>query len=102
MHDECTRCTHMRGDTYTSSAMSHDTEHHPAPKWKHDGVRIIPGHLLDPNTEQTPGMDRKAAINSTTLDRTRLAGPIIAAHLPRSDAHNVPRTSGRSSKLLYS
>lgn len=29
----------------------------------HDGVRVIPGHTLDPNTAQTPGMDRKAAIN---------------------------------------
>ena len=27
-------------------------------KWKHDGVRVIPGHSLDPNTAQTPGMDR--------------------------------------------
>ena len=42
--------------------MSHDHQEH-APKWKHDGVRVIPGHKLDPNTPQTPGMDRKAAIN---------------------------------------
>ena len=28
------------------------------PKWKHDGVRVIPGNSLDPNTAQTPGMDR--------------------------------------------
>ena len=42
--------------------MSHDHHEH-APKWKHDGVRVIPGHTLDPNTAQTPGMDRKAAIN---------------------------------------
>src|SRR5262245_17318117 len=33
------------------------------PKWKHDGVRVIPGHSLDGNTPQSPGMDRKAAIN---------------------------------------
>ena len=31
-------------------------------RWKHDGVRVIPGTELDPNTAQTPGMDRKAAI----------------------------------------
>ncbi|HSW07767.1 MAG TPA: mannose-6-phosphate isomerase, partial [Aquabacterium sp.] len=31
--------------------------------WKHDGVRVIPGNQLDANTAQTPGMDRKAAIN---------------------------------------
>jgi hypothetical protein len=45
-----------------SKRMSHDHHEH-APKWKHDGVRVIPGHTLDPNTAQTPGMDRKAAIN---------------------------------------
>ena len=31
-------------------------------RWKLDGVRVIPGTELDPNTPQTPGMDRKAAI----------------------------------------
>jgi uncharacterized RmlC-like cupin family protein len=42
--------------------MSHD--HHPsAPAWKHDGVRVVAAGSLDPNTAQTPGMDRKAAIN---------------------------------------
>jgi hypothetical protein len=28
-------------------------------RWKHDGVRVIPATELDPNTAQTPGMDRK-------------------------------------------
>ena len=32
-------------------------------RWKHDGVRVIPAGSLDPNTPQTPGMDRRAAIN---------------------------------------
>jgi hypothetical protein len=27
--------------------------------WKQDGVRVIPATELDPNTAQTPGMDRK-------------------------------------------
>ncbi|MGH9311389.1 MAG: cupin domain-containing protein, partial [Vicinamibacterales bacterium] len=39
--------------------MAHD---HSA-KWKHDGVRVIPALSLDPNTAQTPGMHREAAIN---------------------------------------
>ena len=46
--------------------MSHDHDHphdHAHDKWKHDGVKVIPGNSLDPNTAQTPGMDRKAAIN---------------------------------------
>ena len=67
------------------------------PKWKHDGVRVIPGHSLDPNTAQTPGMDRKAAINlaravndkrSIKLRRKRAGWDpqylaTILGHLPR-------------------
>jgi uncharacterized RmlC-like cupin family protein len=30
--------------------------------WKHDGVRVVPADKLDPDTSQTPGMDRQAAI----------------------------------------
>jgi uncharacterized RmlC-like cupin family protein len=47
------------------------------PKWKHDGVRIIPGSALDPNTAQTPGMERKAAI-----DRARAGAQKIWAGVP--------------------
>ena len=37
--------------------------HSPDPRWKHDGVRVVPADKLDPNTAQTPGMFRQAAIN---------------------------------------
>ena len=40
---------------------------HGDPKWKHDGVRVIPGNALDSNTAQTPGMDRRAAINEAAV-----------------------------------
>src|SRR6516162_4469878 len=46
-----------------SNDMNAKADRERAPKWKHDGVRVIPGHALDPNTPQTPGMDRKAAVN---------------------------------------
>ena len=36
---------------------------HPNPRCKHDGVAVVNADQLDPNTVQTPGMDRKAAIN---------------------------------------
>ena len=36
----------------------HDPEH-----WKHHGIQVIKGDRLDPNTAQTPGMFRQAAIN---------------------------------------
>ena len=42
---------------------THDHHHTETERWKHDGVRVIPGNQLDPNVPSTPGMDRKAAIN---------------------------------------
>ena len=50
------------------------------PKWKHDGVRVIPGHSLDPNTAQTPGMDRKAAINLARAGAQKLWAGTVSIH----------------------
>jgi len=41
-----------------------DDDQAPADGWKHSGVRVIPADSLDPNTAQTPGMNRAAAINA--------------------------------------
>src|SRR5690242_14844404 len=41
----------------------HPHSHDHDERWKHDGVRVIPGNQLDPNVPSTAGMDRKAAIN---------------------------------------
>src|SRR4030081_233869 len=49
-------------------------------KWKHDGVRVIPGHSLDPNTAQTPGMDRKAAINLARAGAQKLWAGTVSIH----------------------
>src|SRR5438270_1276850 len=46
---------------HTHSHHAHDDDE--MQRWKHDGVRVIPGDQLDPNVPSTPGMDRKAAIN---------------------------------------
>ena len=40
----------------------HDHHHH-HDHWRENGVRVIKGDQLDPNTAQTPGMFRQAAIN---------------------------------------
>jgi len=45
-----------------------------AERWKHDGVRVIPGNQLDPNVPSTPGMDRKAAINFARAGAQKLWG----------------------------
>ena len=49
-------------------------------KWKHDGVRVIPGNSLDGNTPQTPGMDRKAAINFARAGAQKLWAGTVAIH----------------------
>ncbi len=60
-----------------------------APKWKHDGVRVIPGHSLDPNTPQTPGMDRKAAINFARAGAQKLwAGTVSIEPDAKTGAHH--------------
>jgi uncharacterized RmlC-like cupin family protein len=59
------------------------------PKWKHDGVRVIPGHSLDPNTAQTPGMDRKAAINLARAGAQKIwAGTVAIQPNAKTGAHH--------------
>ncbi len=48
--------------------------------WKHDGVRVIPGDSLDPNTAQTPGMDRAAAINFARAGAQKLWAGTVRIH----------------------
>ena len=50
----------------------HDHSHDEAPRWKHDGVRVIRGDQLDPNTAQTPGMFRQAAINHARVGAQKI------------------------------
>ena len=57
--------------------------------WKHDGVRVIPGDRLDPNTAQTPGMDRKAAINLARVGAQKLwAGTVHIHPNAKTGAHH--------------
>src|ERR1700686_2197842 len=68
--------------------MSHDHHEH-APKWKHDGVRVVPGHTLDPNTAQSPGMDRKAAINFARVGAQKIwAGTVSIQPNAKTGAHH--------------
>src|SRR5215204_5206086 len=50
------------------------------PKWKHNGVRVIPGPSLDANTAQTPGMDRKAAIDLARAGAQKLWAGTVTIH----------------------
>jgi uncharacterized RmlC-like cupin family protein len=59
----------------------HDASAHEAqPRWKHDGVRVIPAGSLDPNTAQTPGMDRKAAITAARVGAQKIWAGTVAIH----------------------
>ena len=60
-----------------------------AQKWKHDGVRVIPGHSLDPNTAQSPGMDRKVAINFARVGGQKIwAGTVTVQPNAKTGAHH--------------
>ena len=52
----------------------------PPTNWKHDGVRVVTGGQLDPNTAQTPGMDRKAAINFARVGAQKLWAGTVHIH----------------------
>src|SRR5471032_116879 len=57
--------------------------------WKHDGVRVVPAGSLDANTAQTPGMDRKAAINFARVGAQKLwAGTVAIQPNAKTGAHH--------------
>lgn len=58
-------------------------------RWKHDGVRVVPANQLDPHTAQTPGMDRKAAINFARVGASKLwAGTVPIRAGAKAGAHH--------------
>jgi uncharacterized RmlC-like cupin family protein len=48
--------------------------------WKTQGVQVIPGSSLDPNTAQTPGMDRKAAIDTARAGAKKIWAGTVSIH----------------------
>ena len=60
-----------------------------APLWKHDGVRVIKGDRLDPNTAQTPGMFRQAAINPARVGAQKIwAGTVAIQPNAKTGVHH--------------
>ncbi len=58
-------------------------------RWKRDGVQVVPGSDLDSNTAQTPGMDRKAAINFARVGAQKLwAGTVHIHPNAKTGAHH--------------
>jgi uncharacterized RmlC-like cupin family protein len=60
-----------------------------ASRWKLDGVRVNPSGSLDTNTAQTPGMDRRAAINFARVGAQKLWAGTVTIHAnAKTGAHH--------------
>ena len=59
------------------------------PDWRTDGVRVIKSDQLDPNTAQTPGMNRAAAINYARVGAQKIwAGTVTIHPNAKTGAHH--------------
>ena len=57
--------------------------------WRDIGVRVVPSDKLDPNTAQTPGMNRQAAINFARVGAEKLwAGTVTIHPNAKTGAHH--------------
>src|ERR1700751_4974611 len=57
--------------------------------WKTHGVKVIPGDQLDPNTAQTLGMDRAAAINLARVGAQKIWAGTVKIHAnAKTGAHH--------------
>ena len=64
-------------------------EHDHAPAWRDDGVRVIKGNQLDPNTAQSPGMQRATAIDAARVGAQKIwAGTVRIAPDAKTGAHH--------------
>jgi uncharacterized RmlC-like cupin family protein len=60
-----------------------------SPRWKFDGVRVVAACDLDPNTPQTAGMNRAAAITTATAGAQKLwAGTVTIEPDAKTGAHH--------------
>lgn len=70
----------------------------PSRDWKRHGVRVVHAGELDPNTPQTPGMTRAAAIDRTRAGAEKLwAGTVTVA----PDAKTGPHHHGDLESAIY-
>jgi uncharacterized RmlC-like cupin family protein len=66
--------------------------------WKEHGIRIVRAGELDPNTPQTPGMSRAAAITHARTGASKLwAGTVVVEPAARTAAHH----HGELETVLY-
>ena len=80
-----------RGRAPAERGMKEETGNGPpeAIDWKLHGVKVIPGDRLDPNTAQTPGMHREAAINLARVGAQKIwAGTVTVEANAKTGAHH--------------
>ena len=70
----------------------------PEARWKRDGVRVVGADQLDPNTAQTLGMDRKAAINFARMGAQKLWAGTVHIH---PDAKTGAHHHGPLESVIY-
>jgi uncharacterized RmlC-like cupin family protein len=57
--------------------------------WREHGVKIIRADQLDPNTPQSPGMDRAAAVTHTRTGANKLWAGTVTVHAnAKTGAHH--------------
>jgi len=57
--------------------------------WRTDGIRVVKAGTLDPNTAQTPGMSRAAAITRARVGAEKLwAGTVTIEPRAKTGAHH--------------
>ncbi len=66
--------------------------------WRDNGVQVIKGDTLDPNTAQTPGMQRAAAINAARVGAKKIwAGTVRIDANAKTGAHH----HGELESIIY-
>lgn len=72
--------------------------HNKSVNWKENGVKVVRAGTLDPNTPQTPGMTRAAAITNARTGAAKLwAGTVVV----QPDAKTGPHHHGDLETVLY-
>ncbi len=66
--------------------------------WEHNGVKIVPAGELDPNTPQTAGMTRAAAITHARTGASKLWAGTVVVH---PNAKTGPHHHGELETVLY-
>ena len=66
--------------------------------WRQHGVKIIRADQLDPNTPQTPGMDRAAAITHARTGANKLWAGTVTVH---ANAKTGPHHHGELESVIY-